>query len=405
MALQTTAVEENLVWLANTCEQVIEETLHLCRIPAPTFEEAERAAYVAARMHAIGLAEVSVDAIHNVTGVLYGLSHGPTTLVAAHLDTVFPRHTPLHIRRTQQRLYGPSIGDNSVAVAAMLAVATAMGRGNAVPAGRVIFAASVGEEGLGNLRGIRALLETWHGQIDTVIAVEGHGLDEVRTSGIGSTRLEITFTGEGGHSWGAFGTPSAIHAMGNVIYRISKLSVSRHPKTTFNVGLVEGGESVNTIAPHAKMVLDLRSVEPTSLQHLEARIAHILVEVEQTTGIRISSRVVGQRPAASLPINHPLCQGIQTIRQHLRLQPATYSASSTDANLPLSQGIPAVCLGITRGGLAHTVKEYIDAAPILAGVQQLYLTILHSLATADGDVGMRNGEKKGKPDDREASPV
>jgi acetylornithine deacetylase/succinyl-diaminopimelate desuccinylase-like protein len=138
------------------------------------------------------------------------------------------------------------------------------------------------------------------------------------------------------------------------------------------------------------MVLDLRSLQPTSLQHLEVCVAHILEEVERDTGIRITSRVVGQRPAAALPVNHPLCQGIQAIRRRLHLRPATLSASSTDANLPLSQGIPAVCLGITQGGLAHTVKEYIDVVPIVAGVKQLYLTILYCLTNAE--CGMRNAE-------------
>lgn len=384
MALQTPAVtvENGLASLTATFDQVLDETLHLCRIPAPTCEEGERAVYVAERLRAIGLDAVHLDSMHNVTGILGGDSNSPTTLVAAHIDTVFPRHTPLQVHRTKQRLYGPSIGDNSVAVAAMLSVATAMRHGERLPPGRVIFAGSVGEEGLGNLCGIRALLETWKGHIDTVIAVEGHGLDEVRTAGIGSTRLEITYEGEGGHSWGAFGTPSAIHAMGNVIHKLSQLNVSSDPKTTYNVGLVEGGESVNTIAPRAKMVLDLRSVQPLYLQRLEARVGHILQEVERNTGVRITSRLVGQRPAAALDVDHPLCQGIHSIRRQLRLRPAIFSASSTDANLPLSQGIPALCLGITRGGLAHTVQEYIDIAPILVGVKQLYLTILHSLSYA-----------------------
>jgi acetylornithine deacetylase/succinyl-diaminopimelate desuccinylase-like protein len=275
-------------------------------------------------------------------------------------------------------LYGPSIGDNSVAVAAMLSVA-AMLRQQPLAAGRVIFAADVGEEGLGDLCGIRALLKTWHDEIDTVIAVEGHGLDEVRAAGIGSTRLEITFEGEGGHSWGAFGTPSAIHAMGSVIHKMSRLKVSQNPKTTYNVGLVEGGESVNTIASRATMVIDLRSVDAASLQQLEKRVARLLSAAEQEHGIRILSHVVGQRPAATLDTQHPLRQGVNAIRQRLRLRPATFSASSTDANLPLSLGIPAICLGITRGGFAHTVREYIDIAPILAGVKQLYLTILHTL--------------------------
>jgi acetylornithine deacetylase/succinyl-diaminopimelate desuccinylase-like protein len=234
MQTPSPAVQESLTWLADSLDQVLDETVHLCGIPAPTFDEAERAAYVAERMRAIGLTEVQTDQIHNVSGILSAGSPGATTLVAAHIDTVFPRATPLQVRRTKQRLYGPSIGDNCVAVAALLRVAEAMRRLQPAPPGRVIFAASVGEEGLGNLCGIRALLDTWPGQIDTVIAVEGHGVDEVRTTGIGSTRLEVTFAGPGGHSWGAFGTPSAIHAMGSAIHKLARLKVPQDPKTTFN---------------------------------------------------------------------------------------------------------------------------------------------------------------------------
>ena len=381
MAIDTpsVAVQSCLAWLAESGDQVLDETLHLCQIPAPTFEEAERATYVAGRMRAIGLDEVHVDDIHNVTGILHHGSMQPTTLVAAHIDTVFPRTTPLDVRRTKQRLYGPSIGDNSVAVAAMLNIATALQRFNLVSSGRVIFAASVGEEGLGNLCGIRRLLETWQGQVDTVIALEGHGVDEVRHIGIGSTRLEVTFVGSGGHSWGDFGTPSAIHAMGLAIHKLSRLKVPEHPKTTYNVGIVNGGGSVNTIAPRATMLVDLRSVDPQSLQQLEVRVARLWREVQEETDIEVTSTIVGQRPAAALPVAHPLCQAVNTIRKQLHLRPARFSASSTDANWPLSLGIPAICLGITRGGLAHTVQEYIDSAPVLHGMKQLLCTILHTL--------------------------
>jgi tripeptide aminopeptidase len=379
MALQTSfTVEDGLAWFAETLDEVVEETLHLCRIPGPTFDEADRAAYAAARMRAIGLDDVQVDDIYNVTGVIEGPRGGPTTLVAAHIDTVFPQGTPLEVRRTSNRLYGPSIGDNSVAVTGMLRVAQGLRRLDELPPGRVIFAANVGEEGLGNLCGIRALLERWQGQIDTVLAVEGHGVDEIRNAGIGSTRLEIIFAGEGGHSWGAFGTPSAIHAMGSAIHKISRLKISHQPKTSYNVGLVEGGESINTIAPRATMLLDLRSVDPAYLQRLEQRVRRICDTVAQDTGIQIESHMVGQRPAATLDIAHPLCQQMQGIRKRLRLRQATFSASSTDANLPLSQGIPSLCLGMTRGGLAHTVREYIDVPPILLGLRQLYLAILAS---------------------------
>jgi acetylornithine deacetylase/succinyl-diaminopimelate desuccinylase-like protein len=226
---------------------------------------------------------------------------------------------------------------------------------------------------------MRALLEAWPGQIDTVIAVEGHGLDEIRHAGIGSTRMEITFQGPGGHSWGAFGTPSAIHALGSAIHQITQLKVTQHPKTTYNVGIITGGESVNTIASCATMLVDLRSVQPRSLQQLEAQVVRLCQEIAQQNGLQVTSRVVGQRPAAALEVRHALCQGVQTTRQQLRLRPALFTASSTDANLPLSVGIPALCLGITRGGMAHTVQEYIDIAPIPSGCKQLFLTILHSL--------------------------
>jgi acetylornithine deacetylase/succinyl-diaminopimelate desuccinylase-like protein len=167
--------------------------------------------------------------------------------------------------------------------------------------------------------------------------------------------------------------------MGTVIHKMSRLKVSQNPKTTYNVGLVDGGDSVNTIAPRSSMIIDLRSVSPDYLQRLETRVTRILNAVEQDTGIRITSRIVGPRPAAGLDSGHPLCQGVNHIRKRLQLRPAIFSASSTDANLPLSLGIPSLCLGITRGGSAHTIQEYIDIAPILSGVRQLYLTILHSL--------------------------
>src|SRR5215471_2975421 len=383
MQIPASAVQESLTRLTDNLDQVLDETVHLCCIPAPTFEEAERAAYVAERMRAIGLSEVHIDSIHNVTGILSADSASPTTLVAAHLDTVFPRATPLQVRRTQQRLCGPGIGDNCVAVAAMLSVATAMRCLQSTLPGRVIFAANVGEEGLGNLCGIRALLDTWQGQVDTVLAVEGHGIDEVRITGIGSTRLEVTFTGPGGHSWGAFGIPSAIHAMGSAIHRIARLQVPQDPKTTFNVGVVEGGGSVNTIAPRATMLVDLRSLQSNQLAQLESRVEHLCQEVQRDTGVQVTSRIVGQRPAAALDADHPLCHGVNAIRTYLRLRPAVLSAASTDANLPLSLGIPAVCLGITRGALAHTVQEYIDTAPVGGGLKQLLLAILYSLQTAE----------------------
>ena len=184
----------------------------------------------------------------------------------------------------------------------MLSVAAAMRHLQPLPSGRVIFAASVGEEGLGNLCGIRALLETWHGQVDTVLAVEGHGIDEVRITGIGSTRLEVTFTGPGGHSWGAFGTPSAIHAMGSAIHKIARLQVPQDPKTTFNVGIVAGGGSVNTIAPRATMLVDLRSVDPAQLAEIESRVDRLFQDVHQDTGVQVDQSY--RRPAAGRGARH-----------------------------------------------------------------------------------------------------
>jgi acetylornithine deacetylase/succinyl-diaminopimelate desuccinylase-like protein len=167
--------------------------------------------------------------------------------------------------------------------------------------------------------------------------------------------------------------------MGSAIHKIARLQVPQDPKTTFNVGVVEGGGSVNTIAPRATMLVDLRSVDPTQLVHLEDCVARLLQAVQKDTGIQVTSRIVGQRPAAALAVDHPLCHEVNDIRKYLHLRPAMFSAASTDANLPLSLGIPAVCLGITRGALAHTVQEYIDTIPVGGGLKQLLLTILYSL--------------------------
>ena len=252
---------------------VIDEAIRICEIPAPSFREHDRAAYVHARLAEIpGWDHLETDSIANVVGVRRGAPGATRVLVAAHLDTVFPdASTP--VTRERGRLVGRGIGDNSVAVAALIAVARAIAETRPRGLGDLILAANVCEEGRGDLRGIRRLCDDYRGAYDAVIAVEGLSLDRVQTRGVASLRYEVSVTTEGGHSWGAYGRPNAIAILARAIAALEPLmpEVDVEPKTTMNVGVVRGGRSVNTIAPDASFELDMRSGIPTRLRGSTAR--------------------------------------------------------------------------------------------------------------------------------------
>jgi tripeptide aminopeptidase len=342
-------------------------------VPAPTFSEEARARYVASRFTEFGLTDLTVDPIWNVVARVPGRGVGPTILLAAHTDTVFPVGTDVRVKVEGELMRAPGVGDNASAVAVLLHTGRLLLEEGLTPPGDVILAATVGEEGLGNLRGIRAVLDGPGRDAEYVLPLDG-SLGGLVAQGVASRRWQLQVTAEGGHSWGAFGAPSAIHALGRMISAISEIRVPSAPKTTFNVGLISGGTSVNTIAASAEAVIDLRSLSPEELRRLEDRMKRAVAQLATETGTFAKWELLGDRPGGSIPEDHPLCQLVRNVHQHLSIPTRSY-ASSTDGNVPLSRGIPAVTVGVTLGGNGHRLDEYIHTAPLVKGLAQVLLLI------------------------------
>ncbi|MCX2726521.1 M20/M25/M40 family metallo-hydrolase [Thermomicrobium sp. 4228-Ro] len=349
-------------------EQVASLACVIAAIPAPTFEEAERARFVAEWLSDRG-AEVTVDEVSNVVVRWRGRGHAKSLLLAAHLDTVFPRETPLTFERGDGWIRGPGIGDNALGVAALLTLWEFLAASGLELPGDVILAANVGEEGLGNLRGMRALIDRYGPELGAVIAVEGHNLGRVTHVAVGSIRIRIVVRGPGGHSWGNFGTPSAIHELARIVSALTELEVPRVPKTTYNVGTIAGGVSVNTIAPVAQAVVDLRSIDRRELERLYRAVEAICVR-HRCGSIAVDIELLGERPAGETPADSILVQQAVRILRKLGIEPIL-DASSTDANAAIGAGIPAICIGLTRGRGSHTLEETIELPPLERGLLQL----------------------------------
>ena len=351
----------------NRVEEVATLAQHICEVPAPTGDEGKRAAFVASLWRERGYTP-EIDALHNVY-VRRGNHHeGTVLMLLAHIDTVFPISTPISVTREGDVMRGPSIGDNSLSVAALLSIFTFLDELGVETATDIIAVANVGEEGLGNLRGARAAVERYRNDVGAVIAIDGR-LGVIVNTAVGSQRWRITVLGPGGHSFGSFGQPSAIHGLGRIIAAIADLDVPKSPKTTFNVGLIEGGTSVNTIAPTASAIIDLRSTDVALLNQLAERVRAI-VEQKAGQGLRTEIEVLGERPAGTRSQTDPLIQLADTTLRWVGIEPV-YAASSTDANIPISLDIPALCVGVTYAGRAHTIEEYIQVPPIADGMAQL----------------------------------
>jgi tripeptide aminopeptidase len=365
-------VAKALAWIEAHAAQVAEEAVRICEIPAPTFEEGERAAYVRSRFAQLGLRDVTIDAAGNARGRRPGSGGGPGAAMAAHLDTVFPKGTDVTVKRQSTRLLAPGIGDNSVAIAALLAMVEALNAGGVTTAGDLYLASNTGEEGLGDLKGMKAFMAEVKDQVAATIAVEGMKVNRIIHTAVGSRRYKVTYTARGGHSWGHFPSPSAIHILGRAIADISRLEVPTDPKTTYNVGVIHGGTTVNTIAGEADMLVDMRSVDTRSLADLERRVLAIVNEAAKEGSGQATLEMVGDRPAGSIPADHPVVQTCRAVHRALGLH--TFSeASSTDANVPLGLGLPGVCLSITEGANEHRLDEYIETGPIPMGVKNILL--------------------------------
>jgi acetylornithine deacetylase/succinyl-diaminopimelate desuccinylase-like protein len=344
-------------------ERLIQRTLAIQAIPAPTFEEAERASFLGRALKAAGAAPVEHDDIGNVYAKVAGGS-APPVIVSAHLDSVFSRRTPLAVNRTDQQLRGPGIGDNAVSLAVLVELAFDHAAGE-LP-GDLWLVANVGEEGLGNLIGMRRVVKRFGAAVSAYIVLEGMALGFVYHRALPVLRYRLRALTEGGHSWIHAGRPSAIHALINLGAELLKIDLPQSPRTTFNIGQICGGVSINSIADSATMELDLRSETSDELHALEAAL-HDKVQAAADKRLRIQAELIGERPGGAIHPDHPLVQAaLRSLRDQGVADPRL-KIGSTDANIPLSQGLPAVCVGITRGGGAHTLQEYIEIEPLQEG--------------------------------------
>jgi tripeptide aminopeptidase len=348
-------------------EDVVDLTQRICAVSSPTGDESRRAAFVASLWRERGY-DPEIDAVGNVYVRRGKHPNKPVLMLLAHIDTVFPASTPINIRREGDLLYGPGIGDNSASVAAMITLLDILDANGWETDTDLLAVANVGEEGMGNLLGVRTAVQRYRDTLGAVLVVDGR-LGYVVNAGVGSKRLKVTVSGPGGHSFGSFGTPSAIHGLGNIIAGLAAMKVPANPKTTFNVGTIEGGTSVNTIASTASALIDLRSVDTHLLDQLTEQ-AMAIISGQAGIGLQTSIEVLGDRPAGRISEDDPLVQLALRAVRWVGLEPNCV-ASSTDANIPISLNIPAVCIGITRGVQAHTIDEHLYISPIGQGLAQL----------------------------------
>ena len=345
----------------------------ICETPAPTFEEGARSKLLVELLREGGLEPVQ-DRVGNVTATLPGGS-GPHVLVAAHLDTVFPADTDVRVREAPNRLLAPGIGDNSASLAVMVHYAH-LATANRAPRPRVTLAATVGEEGLGDLYGVRELVKARADQTDLFVALDGH-LGTIVDKSVGSKRFEVTLTAAGGHSWGDYPSPSAVHALGDAVHALTRITTPREPRSSLNVGEVSGGTSVNAIAQEARFNLDLRSLDAGTLAGLETEALKRIRQVARRHDAKVNIEQVGDRPAAKSD-NRTLVAAARAALKEVG-EDARTAASSTDANAAMAAGIPAISFGVYRGGDAHRLSEWLEPASLLTGYRA-FVQLLKALS-------------------------
>jgi acetylornithine deacetylase/succinyl-diaminopimelate desuccinylase-like protein len=378
-------VRAALAWFAPNLSWINDQQARLTEIPAPPFKEAQRAAAVKALLSASGL-HVQIDATGNVIGELAGINEKEFVMLSAHLDTVFPAGTEVKVRRDGGRMSAPGISDNGTGLAALAAIARALHEAQIKPQRTILFVADVGEEGEGNLRGMRALVDAYHGRLKAVIVLDGAGTDHVTTVALASRRLEVVINGPGGHSWSDFGMPNPINALVRGSVRFINTKVPASPRTTFNLGQIEGGTSVNSIPYEARLKVDVRSESENELTRLESALRECMAagvrdEMESSRDrsrgkLEWKVEVIGSRPGGELAAESPLLAALRAadviVGNESRIE-----RSSTDANVPLSLGIDAISIGAGgNGGSAHSLQEWYDPAGREMGLKRALLTLL-----------------------------
>jgi tripeptide aminopeptidase len=378
-------VRSALDWLTKNLAWTNDEQARLAEIPAPPFQEAQRAAAVQLLLSAARL-KVHTDEAGNVIGELRGANDKEVVILSAHLDTVFPAGTDVKVRHNGGRMSAPGISDNATGLIALVALARAVQEARIKPQRTILFIADVGEEGEGNLRGMRALVENYKRRLRAVIVLDGSGTDHVTTKALASRRLEATITGPGGHSWSDFGMPNPINALVRSSVRFINTKVPATPRTTFNLGQIEGGTSVNSIPFESKLKVDIRSESEDELARLETALrecvaAGVRDEMESARDpfkgkLEWKVELLGSRPGGELPADSALLASLRAADDYVGNQ-SRIERSSTDANIPLSQGIDAISIGAGgNGGGAHSLQEWYEPAGREMGLKRALLTLL-----------------------------
>ena len=385
--MSTPHVARALRFFETNAAAITEEQIRICSIPASPFGERERAEYLSRKFSELGLTEVEIDEEGNCLGLLRGSSPAPLIVVSAHLDTVFSKDTNFEVVRRANRLFAPGIADDGCGLVALLALAQAIQTERIPLEGSILFVGTVGEEGEGNLRGVRHLFTKgrWAKHVDAFLSFDGPGVDRITNRALGSRRYRVEVSGPGGHSWGDFGLPNPVHAIGRAISRLASYPAPKEPRTTFNVGRIEGGRSVNSIPSEATMEVDLRSAAEVELQRLDAffrRAVRDAVDEENAKRrpsdplLKLKVDLIGERPTGETSADSPLVEIAMEATKLLGVEPRL-DQSSTDSNLPISLGIPAITLGAGgTSGSSHSLDEWYDPRGRDLGLKRGLLVIL-----------------------------
>lgn len=385
--MSTPHVARALRSFETNADAITEEQIRICSIPASPFGEQERAEYLSRKFTELGLSEVEIDEEGNCLGLLRGSSRSPLIVASAHLDTVFSKDTNFEVVRRANKLFAPGIADDGCGLVALLALAQAIQAEQIPLEGSILFVGTVGEEGEGNLRGVRHLFTKgrWAKQVDAFLSFDGPGVDRITNRALGSRRYRVEVSGPGGHSWGDFGLPNPVHAIGRAISRVAGYPAPKEPRTTFNVGRIEGGRSVNAIPSEAAMEVDLRSAAEAELQRLDAffrRAVREAVDEENAKRrvadplLKLKVDLIGERPTGETPADSPLVELAIEATKLLNVEPRLDQAS-TDSNFPISLGIPAITLGAGgTSGSSHSLDEWYDPRRRELGLKRGLLVIL-----------------------------
>ena len=382
---QNSQVQTALAWFKPHLGWINDEQARLTEIPAPPFAEAQRAEAVRVLLAAVGL-EVHIDKTGDVIGELRGSNEKEIVLVAAHMDTVFPAGTDVKVRRDKNRMSAPGISDNGTGLISLIALARALHEAHIKPQRTILFVADVGEEGEGNLRGMRILVDTYRDRLKAVIVLDGSGTDHVTTKALASRRIEAVISGPGGHSWSDFGIPNPISALVRASVRFLNTRVPANPRTTFNLGQIEGGTSVNSIPHEARLKVDIRSENEDELLRLETALRECMAAGvrDEMESARDRSKgklewkvdILGNRPGGELAADSPLLAALRAADDYTA-NTSRPERASTDANIPLSLGIDAIAIGAGgNGGGAHSLQEWYEPAGREIGLQRALLTAL-----------------------------